>query len=182
MRFGNEFRPSNIRIHGTMNRRIRSCADTTPLRYLVVDPRERVTNATAHNVDLKLLRRLETLSLPHNGYAKELRRLSAPSVRGATVAVELQWDEGINELAAIVHETPHVDVSSRSVLFRRNSCPTPQYLNPLSALYEPLSYPLWFPHGGRGWSTDMLTNAGRRLSHMWWYRQHLLRSPHMHLC
>eukprot|EP00959_Pyramimonas_sp_CCMP1952_P128028 2677709-Pyramimonas_sp.AAC.2 len=66
LRFGNELRPSNIRIHVAMYWRIWSCADTTPARYIVVDPRERGTGATAQNVDIRLVRRLERLILPHN--------------------------------------------------------------------------------------------------------------------
>ena len=182
LRFGNDLRPSNVRIHGTMYRRIWSCADTTPLRYLVVDPAERTRQAATQHVDAKLLRRLEHEILPHNSYMKELKCLSKPTARSKVASVELQWDEGLQEIAAIVHESSEVKVCARSVLFCHAHSAYPQYVNPLSALYEPLSYPLWYPFGGRGWSTDILSTTGVRVTQMWWYRQQLLRLPHMHLC
>ena len=182
LHFGNELRPSNVRIHGTMYRRIWTCADSTPLRYLVIDPKERDTQARLQHVDMKVFKKLEKLLLSRNGYAQVLQRLNVTTSRVPTVAVELQWDEGINELAAVVHTSPEIDVSSRSVIFRRHGSQRPQYLNPLSALYEPLSYPLWFPYGGRGWSTDVRSRSGAPISQMWWYRQLLLRMSYMHLC
>lgn len=182
LRFGNELRPSNIRIHGTLYRRIWTCADNTPLRYLVVDPTQRTTQARGHHVDLKILAQLERAIVPHNAYMQELKHLSGSKCRAPVVSVELQWDEGLSEVAAILHETPGREISARSVLFQRQSIGKPSYLQPLSALYEPLSYPLWFPYGGRGWSTDVRSAGGQNITQMWWYRQHLLRMSHMHLC
>ena len=182
LRFGNELRPSNVRIHGTMYRRIWTCADNTPLRYLVFDPKERAAQGKLQHVDLKVLKKLERLLLPRNGYVQVLQRLAATTNRAPTVAMELRWDEGINELAAIAHTSTPSTASSRSVLFRKHNSGQLQYLNPLSALYEPLSYPLWFPYGGRGWSTDVLSPAGHPVSQMWWYRQLLLRMSYMHMC
>ena len=120
--------------------------------------------------------------MPYNAYMQELQHLSCSRRRAPAVSVELQWDEGLNELAAIVHEAPGCEVSARSVLFRRTSSGRPEYLQPLSALYEPLSYPLWFLYGGRGWSTDVQSACAQKVSQMWWYRQQLLRMSHMHLC
>ena len=49
-------------------------------------------------------------------------------------------------------------------------------------MYEPLSYPLWYPFGGRGWGPDLTMTSGAKLTQMWWYRQQLLRLTHMHMC
>ena len=182
LRFGNELRPSNIRIHGTMYRRIWSCADATPLRYLVVDPLERASRAKEQRLDMKLLPRLEKAIVPHNAYMQELRRLSSSATRTPAASIELSWDEGLHEVAAIVHESSDHRATARSVLFRRTAAQQPQYLHPLNALYEPLSYPLWYPFGGRGWSPEAKATSGQHVTQMWWYRQQLLRLPHMHLC
>ena len=115
LHFGNELRPSNIRIHGTMYRRIWSCTDATPLRYLVLDPTARTERAREQHVKINLLRQLEKLILPQNGYVQVLARLSSTTCRAPAASIEIQWDEGLNELAAIVHETPHADVSARSL-------------------------------------------------------------------
>ena len=66
--------------------------------------------------------------------------------------------------------------------FRRSRIGYAEYLDPVSPLYEPLSYPLFFPFGGRGWGPDIRTNKGCKLSQMWWYRQMVLRQSYMHSC
>ena len=98
-----------------MYRRIWSCTDATPLRYFVLDPAARTERAREQHVKIILLRQLEKLILPQNGYVQVLARLSSATCRAPDASIEVQWDEGINELAAIVHETPHTDVSARSL-------------------------------------------------------------------
>ena len=77
LHFGNELRPSNVRIHGTMYRRIWTCSDVTPLRYLVLDPSGRSAKGREQNVNMRLLGKLEKLILPQNGYVQQLKRLSS---------------------------------------------------------------------------------------------------------
>ena len=177
---GNHLRPSNIRIHGTMYRRVFSAAETTPLRYLVVDPAERARQGKQHGLDATILRHLEQELLPHNPHMLHIRAALPGRKRSQEATLALRWDEGINEVAAVVQHEPAAQ--SRAVLFHMSAQSRPQYLHPLNALYEPLSYPLWFPRGGRGWSPGTVLRNGHVVSQMWWYRQQLLRLPHMHMC
>ena len=180
-KFGNELRPSNIRIHGTMYRRVRTAADQTPLRYLLVDPTERAAVAQTLGLDKKLLHNLEVLILPHNPHMQKIKRLSQHKQKLPEASISLQWHEGVNEVAAVISEHAEDATDPRAVVFTLSSSTRPQYIHPLNALYEPLSYPLWYPYGGRGWSTDIYVNKCK-ISQMWWYRQQLLRFEHMHMC
>ncbi len=182
IKLSTQHRPANIRIHGTMYRRLLSATDLAPLRYLLVDPLARVHEADRQGLQRPLLKRLETILLSQNPYMHKLRRSVALPGATANASIQLEWHENVQEVAAIVDENPTANRTHRSVCFHMKRQDTPQYLHPLSALYEPLSYPLWFPQGGRGWSTDMQTNSGGKLSQMWWYRQLVLRSPYMHAC
>jgi hypothetical protein len=73
-------------------------------------------------------------------------------------------------------------LAPRSVVFHVTSTGKAEYLNPLSCLYEPLVYPLWYPCGGREWGPDLNTRGQGGCTQLWWYRQQLLRLPHMGYC
>ena len=92
------------------------------------------------------------------------------------VALTLNWDEGTEEVAALLDYDSSRPVAPRAVVFRTSPASKPQYLDPLSCLYEPLSYPLWYPHGGRGWGPDL------PYTQMWWCKQQLLTLTHMGMC
>ena len=73
---GHEMKPSNIRIHGTMYRKVLDAAEDTPVRYLIIDPEERHVTAKKFALDLKIVKRLETIILPRNPYMREIKRLA----------------------------------------------------------------------------------------------------------
>ena len=181
-RFGNELRPANIRIHGTMYRRIFSAEEITPVRYLIIDPNERTAAASRQGLRTTTLRALEKAILPHNTHMHTLQRLRHSLRAAPEASIVLDWHEGTNELAAVVDERSTTNPGPRSIVYRLKGRQRPQYLQPLSPLYEPLSYPLWYPHGGRGWSTDVTGPLGNKVTQMWWYRQQVLRLPQLHLC
>ena len=148
LRFGGPQRPANIRIQGTMYRMVHSAAEKTPLRYLLVDPREQADMAQLHNLDTKTLKRLQTLLVSHNSHMQELRRLAEAKDTPPQAAIRLEWHEGVDEVAAVVDLHPTQERRARSVTFHRQGGNAPEYVHPLSPLYEPLSYPLWYPKGG----------------------------------
>ena len=96
--------------------------------------------------------------------------------------VVLEWHEGIQEVAGVIDSDPDPNRDCRAVSFTLKGAHKPSYLHPLSHLYEPLSYPLWYPTGGRGWSYDVTSETGAKVTQMWWYRQQVLRLPYMHDC
>eukprot|EP00959_Pyramimonas_sp_CCMP1952_P043691 913281-Pyramimonas_sp.AAC.1 len=111
-----------------------------------------------------------------------IQKLTAPtSTRCPDRVLQLDWDEGIQEVAAILDSAGGARTSPRSVFFRLQKSEQYDYIPPLSELYEPLSYPLWYPRGGRGWAPDLNTPEHNKITQMWWYRQQALRLPHMHV-
>ena len=182
VRFGNQLRPSYVRIHGTMYRNIFAASDSDPVRFLVVAPAEHETVAAKHALNLRLLRRLERLFVPNNEFMQQISQLQRYITSALDAALRLRWDEGLNEVAAVVQQRPDGIAQPRAVCFRLNRTADPEYLHPLHCLYEPLSYPLFYPQGGREWSTDATASNGQHVTQMWWYRQQVLRLPHLHLC
>jgi len=181
-RFGNELAPANIRIHGTMYRKVLSCEEKTPVRYLLIDPEERLEAAGHQSLQVQLVKTLEKAIIPNNEHMQTLQRWAKRNLSAANVSVRLEWHENTKEVAAIVDECHDGAKGPRSVMFALKRSAEPVYLNPLSPLYEPLSYPLWYPYGGRGWSTDVVSESNHKVTQMWWYRQQMLRFKHMHLC
>ena len=90
-RFGNELSPSNIRIHGTMYRKVFNAAAVTPVRYLLLDPAERTSAGVKMGLPAHLLQRLETIILPQNPYMQSLRRVFRAAQRPKEVAIRLQY-------------------------------------------------------------------------------------------
>jgi hypothetical protein len=64
----------------------------------------------------------------------------------------------------------------RSVQIHRRVDATPQQISILSPLYEPLSYPLFWPSGGIGWSEDRKF-FGQKLSQIDYYKYLILHEP-----
>ncbi len=64
----------------------------------------------------------------------------------------LEWKEESREIAAIIHcADSDVTGGPRTVVFWKRSELAPTFINALHPLYEPLQYPLFFPHGTYGW-------------------------------
>ena len=136
------------------------------VRYIVVDPLQRTATARRLQLDVKVVKALEKLILPNNPYMLAVGELRPHVARGSNTALTLDWDEGNNELAAIVDTSASSDCVGRQVCFKLQKHKAYDYLPPLSPLYEPLSYPLWYPTGGRGWSQDLNTTPhGIQISH-----------------
>ena len=76
VRFEGPFRLSNIRIHGTMCRKVHSCENNCPLRYLVIDPRERDTMAEAQRLDRNTVRQVTAVMLRSDPYMKAAQGLA----------------------------------------------------------------------------------------------------------
>ena len=75
VRLDTPFAPSNIRIHGTMYRRVLAMTETNPIRYLVVDPAQRQVTAKDKGLNKTTVMQLENLFLPHNVLMTNVRQL-----------------------------------------------------------------------------------------------------------
>lgn len=74
------------------------------------------------------------------------------------VAVELQHRPAGGELDAIINTLNLQVVDNRKIIFFRHGGHPPQFVDIPSRLYEPLQYPLLFPHGTPGWGRSPSTS------------------------
>ena len=101
-------------------------------------------------------------------------------------------DAGTSEIAAIMcyDNTVLSDISPRCLVVSRQNGQD-QYIPTISRLWEPLAYPLFFPHGTLGWgligSMGGLNeqyndnNFDTPTTQIWLYRARLLREPRFHI-
>ncbi len=89
-----------------------------------------------------------------NPYARSLHQLGQESAEHVSLHVE--WKEESREIAAIIHRADCDAMGGpRTVVFWKMSELAPTFISPLHPLYEPLQYPLFFPHGTYGWFPGM---------------------------
>lgn len=126
LRFGNELAPSNIRIHGTMYRRIRSLEDRTPVRYLLVEPAERTATAASLGLRPAILKAREKEILPHNAHMRSLQRWAKSA--DFTKDLRLERQEASGEVAAVMDETFDGRKTPPAVVFRNRASKQPGYI------------------------------------------------------
>ena len=177
--------PASVAITGRTYHRIFDIADTThSLHWFLYDSLEREEHGKKFNVPLDWTRAFEDDIQTVNPYVRSLRRLS--TVADSTPCALELTDVGQNgDFAAIFHAANTTSIRPRTVVVWQNSNSVPTFVPIFSRHYEPLQYPLLFPHGSPGWG---LTEgaAGRetntlRLTQREWYRSRLLSDSRFHL-
>ncbi len=110
--------------------------------------------ADTRSLDQQLVDAIQQALTNINPYARSLRQLGQEPAQHVSLHVE--WKKESREIAAIIH---HADSDAtggpRTVVFWKWSELAPTFMNPLHPLYEPLQYPLFFPHGTYGWFPGM---------------------------
>lgn len=79
-----------------------------------------------------------------------------------------------------MHGANSQTVNPRNILIWQNGHHLPTFVPILSRHYEPLQYPLLFPHGTPGWGLteqDGLFMPPNKISQRLWYKAHLLTDP-----
>jgi len=103
-------------------------------------------------IPLDVIQQIRDLLESINPYVSTIRRaLDQVEDDSTPVAVELQHLPAGGELAAIINTQNLSTVHPRKVVFFRSGSDAPRYVHILSRHYEPLQYPLLFPHGTPGW-------------------------------
>lgn len=88
--------------------------------------------------------------------------------------VTLEQPAAVGEVAAIVNASNLQTVNARAVTYCGKGDNNHQYLSILSPFYEPLQYPLLFPHGTLGWQPSL---SKPRRTQIQWYRARILGEP-----
>jgi hypothetical protein len=102
-----------------------------------------------------------------NPFLLHLRHAFA-TVGNIPFALELQSHPVGREIAAIIHGNNLTEIHPKSIVVWHKGGTSSHHVSILSELYEPLQYPLSFPHGTPWWGQDS------ELSQIWWYRIRIL--------
>jgi hypothetical protein len=141
--------------------------------------------AWASTIPVEWINALKQVLLRVNPLASTLKHLGLLAANGYR-NVELQLeDTGTAEIAAVMHygnTTPSEIKARRMIVVTQGG--ENQSVSTLSRFWEPLAYPLFFPHGTLGWGlTDStaqnpaIANGDIPTTQMWHYRARLLREP-----
>ena len=188
--------PSFVAVAGQIYHRIRSSPqDNTAVRWMLYDGFEDTSIPhSLHACDIPLLwicAVRTSLSL-YNPFASTVLSLHALQVQqpllfnSASIVVQ---DSGCAEIAAVMcyENTLHSQISPRS-LFISTTGSHGQSISTVSRLWEPMAYPLFFPHGTLGWGLRPLVQdefliqpngaeSDVATTQIWHYRVRLLREP-----
>jgi len=121
----------------------------------------------------------------HNPFVRQIRFLSHKIPRCPSASL-LLYDSGTAEVAALINDdnttATHIHTRSLRICTTENNV---QYVPVTSRLWEPLAYPLLFPHGTLGWGIAPTSNgesqphgtninADVASTQMWYYRSRIL--------
>jgi hypothetical protein len=189
--------PSFIAIAGRIYHRLRANPqDNTAVRWMLYDGFEDSSiphHAQARIVPSSWIRAMRTVLTRDNPIAstvlslRELQNEQPHQFGNASIVVQ---DSGCAEIAAVMcyENTLRSQISPRSLLISTINH-GPQSIPTVSRLWEPMAYPLFFPHGTLGWGLRpsaprdplaiILDNAecDTPTTQIWHYRARLLREP-----
>ena len=167
--------PSCVKINGRTYHRILPGNMRGTVRWYVHDPDERRSEAVGLSLDEVYVENIRVTLNQINLYARQLIALG--QLPSEQLTLHLQWNEESSEIAAIIHH-PEVGPAAheRTVVFWKRSMLQPTFIHPLHPLYEPLQYPLFFPHGTAGYHINLhsLNPPYDKVSQIEFYRQRIL--------
>ena len=170
-----ETAPSCVKIHGRTYHRVLPCNLKGSLRWYVHDLDERMTEARYFSLCQEHVDIIQETLSRINIYARNLITLGQRPA--AEESLHVVWKEESSEIGAVFHH-PHVGpaAAGRTVVFWKRSELQPTFVSSLNPLYEPLQYPLFFPHGNVGWHIDLvsLNPPYSKVSQIEYYRHRIL--------
>jgi len=173
--------------------------DNNAVRWMLYDGFE--DSAIPHRTQVRdvpssWIRALRTSLTEHNPFASQVLSLYDLWLKRPddfSIASIIVQDSGCAEIAAVMcyENSLRSQVSPRSLMISTTDG-NPQHIPTVSRLWEPMAYPLFFPHGTLGWG---IRSSGRRdqsgiiiddtglaesdapTTQIWHYRARLLREP-----
>lgn len=164
--------PASVAITGRVYHRIFDAAQPNhSIHWYLYDELEREQKGTAVlKLPLPWIRSLKADLDDVNPYVHRLRQFQSVP-QHEPVALELTDVSMNGDFAAIMHAANSTTVKEREILIWRNASLRPTYIKITNRHYEPLQYPLLFPHGTPGWGKD---DHPCRLTAMQWCRSRVL--------
>ena len=146
------------------------------LHKYVHDPEQRREDASSRALDTRCVDRIQHTLANINPFARGLRQLGQEPAEDVSLHVE--WKDESSEIGAIIHRGDSSG-GPRTVVYWKRSELAPTFISPLDRLYEPLQYPLFFPHGCCGWFPGLTSTRPpyQRVTQREYYRQRLLSEP-----
>lgn len=147
---------SFIAVQGRVYHRVRAEHRSSAVRWILYDGfqlnRTPFTGHVLEDLPLSWINTLKNSLERHNPFVQSLLRMSLLVHNPQRHAHIELLDSGAPEIAAIIRfdSTTLNDIAPRRLIIRKRNN-TDQYITTTSYLWEPLSYPLFFPHGTSGW-------------------------------
>ncbi|TVY62600.1 ATP-dependent DNA helicase pif1 [Fusarium oxysporum f. sp. cubense] len=155
--------PSDVVVAGRVYHRLLNLSSGDhSMRWFLYDEAARTDKALVTKVPLTAVHQVRRLLQSVNPYLSSIRHALQQVPSEATpLAVELRDSPASGEIAAIINTQNLNTVDCRKVVFFRHGGRA-QFVHVLSRHYEPLQYPLFFPHGTPGWGVPGLGDASLR--------------------
>jgi hypothetical protein len=148
-----------VSVQGKTFHRIRPDHRSSPIRWILYDGFE--ANAMPrcdqlNEIPQPWLDALRSALQTFNSFARRLINLRDLPAEYPDAQLQILDDGAAQEVAALIRydNTALNKVAPRSLLIRRAGGNRKQKIFATSALWEPLAYPLLFPHGTHGWHPD----------------------------
>ncbi|CAG8839267.1 8124_t:CDS:2, partial [Gigaspora margarita] len=162
--------PSTVCIMGrTYHRMLPINTPNHSLNWYIYDEQERYIIAQKQKIPNDWVSTIRTMLTQVNPYISWLRTFQRNFTYNTIL--ELQENSSTGKIAAIMHADNIVNIHPRSIIIWCNTDIMPRFISIFSSQYEPLQYPLLFPHGTPGWHIKNNYN----LSQIDWYRYRLLQ-------
>ncbi|KAJ6041223.1 uncharacterized protein N7446_010881 [Penicillium canescens] len=174
---------ANVVLEGRIYHRLLDVADTGhSMHWFLYDESERGLRARDHDIPNDILHGIREFLGLVNPYVRTLRHaVSQVPDQTVALAVELSIPPAGGELAAVITTENLRRVAPRQVVFYRKGGQQPRFVPTLSCQYEPLQYPLLFPHGTRGWGFLDESRKNIPCTQIQWYRHLFLGEPRMRI-
>jgi hypothetical protein len=122
------------------------------MRWFLYDETAREHQGIQFGVPLEAIENVRNLLESVNPYISTVRHaIDQVGDENCPMAVELRHLLAGGELAAIINTQNLTSIHPRKVVFFRSGGDRAHYMHILSRHYEPLQYPLLFPHVTPGW-------------------------------
>ena len=144
-----------------------------PTHWFLYDAAARDARVLARNIPHRISDAVRQDIEQYNPLLRHFRTFSRFRRDRDDVYLELADPGSDQDIAALLHIGDVPQPTSRAVYVQRRADAQPTRIPILHSLYEPLQYPVLYPHGSRGW--------GESMRHQWtqaqYYKARLLTEP-----
>jgi hypothetical protein len=174
---------SNVVLEGRVYHRLLDVAEKGhSMHWFLYDETERVQRAQQLEVPVDVLQIARNFLTQVSPYVRVLSHaVSQVSEHATPLGIELCVPPAGGELAAVINTENLRHISTRKIVFFRKGGLQPRFVPILSCQYEPLQYPLLFPHGTPGWGVLESSQKNLPCTQIQWYRYLFLREPRMQI-